>query len=125
MRRILPLLLLFAVCFHTAWGWPSHMASHLPGPASVAAHGALCEEMDRDGTSAQDEHPSENAGAHAACAWCAAHAQQAFALTSPSRCASLAQASADLSPPFLAGTVAHQAQAWPFASRDPPALDTL
>lgn len=125
MRRILPLLLLFAVCLHTAWGWPSHMASHLPGHTGTPQHGAGCAQTADAGTAPQNEDHSPESAAHAACAWCAAHAQQAQALTSHPPLLRAAQEVAELPPTPFTGATAHPPQHWPFASRDPPALDTL
>lgn len=125
MRRILPLLLLFAVCLHTAWGWPSHMASHLPGHVSHAAQGLFGEEAAREAPTAPAEDPAEEGAAHAACTWCAAHAQLAFGLSAHRPSVEPARVQSLVRPQRLAGHGFHQAQHWPFASRDPPAVDSL
>jgi hypothetical protein len=94
MRRLLLRFLLLAVFFNTVIGVPLHAAQHVHEqhtPAQVCAH------EHAGAPDAQEAcHAEDLAGIHAACTWCASHAQLGMAalpakldappaLTSPAR----------------------------------------
>lgn len=113
LRTLLLRLLLIAAFFNAAVGLPLHEVGHLQEFAAAQAAPDTHAIGDTDG------EPSERAEAHGLCAWCAAYAAQAMALTLVTAFAMPAEAVAP-SPVRRVADFVPPGWRWRFAARDPP-----